>query len=44
MFNSIYNKIRERVEAMPYGAVFSLADFEDLGDSKTVSKYLIKMS
>ena len=44
MFNSIYSKIRERVDRMPYGAVFSLADFEDLGDSKTVSKYLIKMS
>ncbi len=44
MFNSINNKIKKRIEEMPMGSVFSLADFADLADPKTVSKTLTRLA
>lgn len=43
MWNSIYSKIKKRIAELPDDAVFTVSDFCDLGEPKTVSKSLTRM-
>ncbi|MCQ2427002.1 MAG: DUF6088 family protein [Clostridia bacterium] len=43
MQNSIHNQIRDRIERLPDGSVFVIADFSDLADQKTISKTLTRL-
>lgn len=44
MWNSIYSKIKKRIEGLPDGSVIAIADFADLAEPKTVSKDLTRLS
>lgn len=43
MWNSIYSKIKKRIADLPDDAVFTVSDFSDLAEPKTVSKSLTRM-
>jgi len=43
MWNSIYSKIKRRISELPDDSAFSLSDFFDLGEPKTVSKTLTRL-